>query len=106
MKRFSINTKKEKIFKKIHKKPIYIFYKVVYYISISCELKKGRSLSPCDLKRGYKMIEGKTSITKTPYKLYKNGSRGYIVELYMPHFPIPYIFYGSLERCKRFISER
>lgn len=52
------------------------------------------------------MIEDKTPITKTPYKLYKNGSRGYIVELYMPRFPIPYIFYGSLGRCKQFISER
>jgi hypothetical protein len=54
------------------------------------------------------MEYSKTPITKTPYRLYKNGKRGFIVELYTSKLPktAPFIFYGSLEKCKSFIASR
>jgi hypothetical protein len=54
------------------------------------------------------MIVSETPSSKIPYKMYQNGKRGYIVELYSQKLPknAPYIFYGSQLACKEFIAER
>jgi hypothetical protein len=51
---------------------------------------------------------GITPNTKIEYELVQNGSRGYLVKLYMPRFPknAPFTFFGSLEKCSAFINER
>ena len=51
---------------------------------------------------------GITPNTKIEYELVQNGSRGYLVKLYMPRFPknAPFTFFGSLEKCSAFITER
>lgn len=55
-----------------------------------------------------KQIEcGNTPTTKTRYYLYENGD-SYLVELYSPLLPknAPFVFFGSLEKCKEFIALR
>ena len=52
--------------------------------------------------------KGKTPKSKIEYELYKINSRGFEVDLYTPMLPksAPFIFYGDIEECKKFIAER